>query len=121
MANIEVEWEVEGIISPQESVTKMLQVVATKGKDDSGTFWCWDGRVRSRARALRHFVPLTVSIRHILGELRRPSLLRVAIAVACPSLWAMGGLLRTHFRTRRFQLSVRDIRSTGRIADRPFD
>jgi len=44
MANIEVDWDVEGIINPEESVTKMLQVFAEKGKDDSGTFWCWDGR-----------------------------------------------------------------------------
>jgi len=45
MANIDVDWEVEGIITPQESVTQMLKVFAQKGKDDSGTFWCWDGRV----------------------------------------------------------------------------
>lgn len=45
MANIEVEWDVEGIISPEESVTKMLTVIEEKGKNDSGTFWCWDGRV----------------------------------------------------------------------------
>lgn len=45
MANIDVEWEVEGIISPEESVTKMLKVIEEKGKSDSGTFWCWDGRV----------------------------------------------------------------------------
>ncbi len=48
MANIDVDWEVEGIISPEESVTKMLKVISEKGKDDSGTFWCWDGRVRTR-------------------------------------------------------------------------
>jgi hypothetical protein len=40
----DLDWDVEGIISPEESVTKMLQVFAQKGKDDSGTFWCWDGR-----------------------------------------------------------------------------
>ncbi|KIV93775.1 hypothetical protein PV10_04963 [Exophiala mesophila] len=45
MANIDLDWEVEGIISPEESVTKTLQVVAGKTKSDSGTFWCWDGRV----------------------------------------------------------------------------
>jgi hypothetical protein len=46
MANMvgDLDWDVEGIISPEESVTKMLQVFAQKGKDDSGTFWCWDGR-----------------------------------------------------------------------------
>lgn len=46
MANIEVEWEVEGIIGPEESVTKMLKVIDEKDKSQSGTFWCWDGRVR---------------------------------------------------------------------------
>ncbi|KIW33659.1 uncharacterized protein PV07_00492 [Cladophialophora immunda] len=46
MANIDVDWEVEGIITPEESVTKMLKVIGEKGKDDSGTFWCWDGRVK---------------------------------------------------------------------------
>ena len=45
MANIDLDWEVEGIISPEESVTKMLDVIGKKGKTDSGTFWCWDGRV----------------------------------------------------------------------------
>ncbi|KIW86108.1 hypothetical protein Z517_01502 [Fonsecaea pedrosoi CBS 271.37] len=46
MANIDLDWDVEGIITPEESVTKMLKVIREKGKDDSGTFWCWDGRVR---------------------------------------------------------------------------
>jgi hypothetical protein len=52
MANIDVQWEVEGIITPEESVTKMLVVFAEKGKDDSGTFWCWDGRVSTRTVVL---------------------------------------------------------------------
>ena len=45
MANIDVDWEVEGIIQADESVSKMLAVIQSKGKDDTGTFWCWDGRV----------------------------------------------------------------------------
>ena len=45
MANIEVEWEVEGIISPKESIESMLKVLDQKNSKDSGTFWCWDGRV----------------------------------------------------------------------------
>lgn len=45
MGAIEVDWEVEGIISARESVEGMLKVIATKTKDDSGGFWCWDGRV----------------------------------------------------------------------------
>jgi len=45
MANIEVGWEVEGIIQPCESVSGMLKVIEEKDVKDNGTFWCWDGRV----------------------------------------------------------------------------
>ncbi|KAJ4522855.1 hypothetical protein HRR83_001355 [Exophiala dermatitidis] len=44
MANINVEWEVEGVIKPDESVEKMLKVIADRDKSQSGTFWRWDGR-----------------------------------------------------------------------------
>lgn len=47
MANIEVGWEVEGIIQPPESVRGMLKVIEEKDVKDNGTFWCWDGRVSS--------------------------------------------------------------------------
>lgn len=45
MQNIEggLDWEVEGIISPQESVSKMLQVIPGKTIQQSGTFWTWEG------------------------------------------------------------------------------
>lgn len=45
MANIDTDWDVEGIIQPEESVRGMLEVISTKGPKESGTFWCWDGRV----------------------------------------------------------------------------
>ena len=45
MANIDVDWDVEGIIQADESVRGMLDVISKKDKADSGTFWCWDGRV----------------------------------------------------------------------------
>lgn len=45
MANIELAWEVEGSIEPTESVEGMLKVIREKNEDDTGTFWCWDGRV----------------------------------------------------------------------------
>ena len=45
MANISVEWEVEGIISPEESVRGLIPVIESKGPEHSGTFWTWDGRV----------------------------------------------------------------------------
>jgi hypothetical protein len=43
-AEVEVEWEIEGIISVEESVSKMLLVIESKQLKDSGTFWTWDGR-----------------------------------------------------------------------------
>lgn len=43
MANIELGWEVEGIISPQESVSDMLKVLEDKDSRHTGTFWRWDG------------------------------------------------------------------------------
>ena len=50
MADIEVDWEVEGIISPKESIQGMLKVIESKASKDSGTFWCWDGRVSAVAK-----------------------------------------------------------------------
>lgn len=43
MANIQIDWDVEGVISPEESVRDMLKVIETKGSEQSGTFWRWDG------------------------------------------------------------------------------
>lgn len=45
MASGELGWEVKGQITPEESVSAMMGVIATRGVEDSGTFWCWDGRV----------------------------------------------------------------------------
>lgn len=47
MANVSLDWEVEGIISAEESVTAMLKVITTKTLEHSGTFWTWEGRVRT--------------------------------------------------------------------------
>lgn len=62
-ANVSLDWDVEGIISPRESIACMLRVIAEKGRDgvDEGgrysarmagevledgaaTFWTWEGR-----------------------------------------------------------------------------
>ena len=59
-ANVSLDWDVEGIISPKESIRCMLKVIAEKGKggvDEGGssgasgkveegaaTFWTWEGR-----------------------------------------------------------------------------
>jgi hypothetical protein len=45
MAAISTEWDVEGIITPQESVEAMLRVIPTKTIEQSGTFWTWEGNV----------------------------------------------------------------------------
>ena len=44
MANIQVSWEVHGIITPEESVTKMIDVIQSKGIQHSGTFWTYENR-----------------------------------------------------------------------------
>ena len=45
MANVSLDWEVEGIISPENSVSEMLKVIPTKNVEQSGTFWTWEGKV----------------------------------------------------------------------------
>lgn len=45
MANISLAWEVEGILSAEESVSAMLKVIPTKTIEQSGTFWTWEGKV----------------------------------------------------------------------------
>jgi hypothetical protein len=59
MANIPLGWDVEGVIQPKESVDGMLRVMAEKGEEDSGTFWCWDGRV---SRVLWHLLPIRIGL-----------------------------------------------------------
>jgi hypothetical protein len=58
-SNVSLDWEVEGIISPKESVECMLKVIAEKGwngTDEGGrlslrvdegeaTFWTWEGKM----------------------------------------------------------------------------
>lgn len=52
MANIGLDWEVEGSIEPEESVEGMLKVIGEKGENDSGTFWCWDGSVSTVSKMI---------------------------------------------------------------------
>ncbi|KAI5206920.1 NAD(P)-binding protein [Aureobasidium subglaciale] len=44
MANIELGWEVDGIMTPQESVSAMIPVIESKGIQHSGTFWTWENK-----------------------------------------------------------------------------
>ena len=48
MANFEHDWDVDGILSPRESISGMLGVIAARTRQDSGTFWRWDGQVRMK-------------------------------------------------------------------------
>ena len=47
MANISVGWEVDGILTPELSVSAMLKVIPAKTIKQSGTFWTWEGKVRN--------------------------------------------------------------------------
>ncbi|KAI1037540.1 hypothetical protein LB503_013099 [Fusarium chuoi] len=38
-------WDVGTLLEPDESVSSMLKVISEKNHNDTGTFWCWDGRV----------------------------------------------------------------------------
>lgn len=45
MANVQLPWEVHGIITPEESVMKMIEVIRSKGIQHSGTFWTYENKV----------------------------------------------------------------------------
>ena len=45
MANIDLAWDVEGIITPEVSVSAMIGVIESKGIQHSGTFWTWENKV----------------------------------------------------------------------------
>ncbi|KAK4508607.1 hypothetical protein PRZ48_002346 [Zasmidium cellare] len=42
MANIDLGWDVEGQLTPTESVSACLKVIESKNANDSGTFWTWE-------------------------------------------------------------------------------
>jgi NAD(P)-dependent dehydrogenase (short-subunit alcohol dehydrogenase family) len=52
MANVQLPWEVHGIISPEESVTKMIEVIKSKGIQHSGTFWTYENKVSFMIRVI---------------------------------------------------------------------
>lgn len=60
MANVQLPWEVQGIISPEESVTKMIEVIKSKGIQHSGTFWTYENKV-SLALVITDIYRLTLS------------------------------------------------------------
>lgn len=42
MANVDLGWEVEGQMTPEESVEGCIRTIESRGPDDSGTFWTWE-------------------------------------------------------------------------------
>ncbi len=55
MADISTGWDIEGILTPQESVEAMLRVIPTKTFEHSGTFWTWEGKVRYQPKMKSSF------------------------------------------------------------------
>lgn len=45
MNSIDIPWDCGPLLEADESVRGMLKVVEEKKSEDSGSFWCWDGRV----------------------------------------------------------------------------
>jgi hypothetical protein len=45
MTTIDADLPIEGLLTPQESVEKMLAVIRGKTINDTGTFWTWEGKV----------------------------------------------------------------------------
>lgn len=45
MGDVEVDWEVKGVIEVDESVRGCLKVIEERRVEESGTFWTWEGKV----------------------------------------------------------------------------
>ncbi|WPH03334.1 NAD(P)-binding protein [Acrodontium crateriforme] len=44
LANLNLEWEVEGQMMPEESVASCIKIIENRNQDDSGTFWTWENK-----------------------------------------------------------------------------
>ncbi len=42
--------EIDGLLQPEESVAGILEVLAARTRQDSGSFWRWDGQVSGDLR-----------------------------------------------------------------------
>ena len=76
MANIEVDWDVEGIIQANESVKGMLDVISEKTSAESGTFWCWDGRVCETPLKETHHVGVQMNVDQLTSLRTEPSVVK---------------------------------------------
>ena len=68
MASFSTGCELDGVLSPQESVVGMIQVIESKDMRQTGTFWTWEGKVRPSQQALW---PSLTTDRSIHGEYKR--------------------------------------------------
>jgi NAD(P)-dependent dehydrogenase (short-subunit alcohol dehydrogenase family) len=78
MANVQLPWEVQGIITPEESVKGMIEVIQSKGIQHSGTFWTWENKV-SHAHPPSSLFPLWCEA----------LLTRVAVHLVTTSYWLL--------------------------------
>lgn len=78
MANVNIDWEVDGIISPEVSVSAMIRVICTRKLGESGTFWTWEGKVQytiaclcqeySSSIGISLVMPITICLRKTQDE-----------------------------------------------------
>lgn len=65
MANIDIPWEVDGMMTPEQSVSAMFPVIQSKKIQHSGTFWTWENKVCNLLLALTkclHMLTLWVAL-----------------------------------------------------------
>ncbi|KAF5230161.1 hypothetical protein FAUST_9954 [Fusarium austroamericanum] len=67
MNSIDIPWDCGPLLEADESVRGMLNVVEEKKSEDSGTFWCWDGRQTLRSYFI--MTEITAAIAHRKGKL----------------------------------------------------
>ena len=58
------------MIQPDESVRDMLKVIEEKNENDSGTFWCWNGKVSVSIRVLIRVILDLIIFRPTRGKFR---------------------------------------------------
>ena len=68
MANISLDWEVEGTITAKESVTGMLRVITSKTFAATGSFWTWEGTVSTLKLSQLHLLIITSDTHGKAGE-----------------------------------------------------
>lgn len=67
MANVQLGWEVEGILTPQQSVSAMIPVIESKGIQHSGTFWTYENKVCMDRREGTVFLLTVVDISMVVA------------------------------------------------------